>query len=164
MVYSLADLTGEIEGAIDRMDSGSVRALSPDLVTEAVIGSWGEISGECADRFVCTANAWVRNQVRLRINRYKAQAAPEADAQLVMDGFERLQKRYLIEEDGEHVAVRVQDLTPTQRLAKAAELRAMGDGCYQHAQELERYNESVTREPLYRTAGLFTETQQGAHV
>ncbi len=141
-MYELSNLTDEIERSIEELDLENVRALSPDLVTEMVIAGWGEIEGDCADRFICTAHALVRDRVRKRINRYKI-IELEPDDQQIMEGFERIQKRYNIEESGQRVAIRVQDMSSEQRLYKAAELRTMGMGCLQHAEELERYDQDV---------------------
>lgn len=63
------------------------------------------------------------------------------DAQLVLEGFERLQKEYLIEEDGAQVSVPIEEMSDAQLMEKHAELRAMGDGCYLHADEILRYVE-----------------------
>lgn len=147
-MYSLSDVSTEIETAIEELDTRNVRALSPDIITEIVMTAWGEIEGDYADRYICTAHAWIRDAVRKRINRYKAEAQVEPDKQLVMPGFERLQKRYLIEEEGLHVAVRIQDMSDGQLAAKANELRAMGAGCFQHADEIDRYMNSSERQQV----------------
>ncbi len=140
-MYSLSDLTTEIEHVIETME-GEPR-LHPDWIAQAVMQRHPCIEGEDREFYFMLARAHVRDQVRKRLNRYKAEPEIESDRQLVMEGFERLQKRYLIAEDGEWVAIRVQDMTRSQRLAKAHELRVMGAGCYQHARELERYDQML---------------------
>jgi len=143
-MYSTADLTAEIELVIEQLEANHARKLHPDWITQAVMYRHTGIDGEDADFYQCVGRAHVREAVRQRLNRFRAKAEVEADKQLVLEGFERLQKRYLITEDGEQVAIRVQDMTSAQRKLKANELRTMGAGCYQHADELERYDAQAT--------------------
>ena len=46
----------------------------------------------------------------------------------------------------EQVAIRIQDMTDAQLQAKADEYRAMGAGCFQHADEIDRYRAQASRE------------------
>ncbi len=139
-MYSATDLTREIEQAIEQFENASERRLHPEWITQSVMERHTAIDGDDCDFYRLTARGEVRNQVRLRLNRFKARPEMEADKQIVFEGFERLQKRYLVCEDGEQVAIRVQDMSSAQRRAKSTELRAMGAGCYQHADELDRYD------------------------
>lgn len=138
-MYSPADLQQEIEKVIEHMEAQNAARLHPDWITQAVMNRHPDVDGEDADFYQCCSRAEVRNQVRRRLNRYKATAEIEADPQTTLEGFERLQKRYLVAEKGEQVAVRIQLMTEQQLLEKAAELRSMGAGCYQHADEIDRY-------------------------
>lgn len=142
-MYTLSELTREIEKTIEYFETQNERRLHPDWITQSVIDSHPDIEGDDSDFYRCVSRAGIRDQVRQRLNRYKAKPEVEVDPQLVLEGFERLQKRYLITEDGEQVAIRIQDLSSIQRRAKASELRAMGAGCYQHADELDRYDAQV---------------------
>ena len=85
----------------------------------------------------------VRNRFRERINRYKVKPEVHADPQLVLPGFKRLQTMYCVERDGAQVAVKINKMTPDELDAKKAELRAMGAGCYEHADEIERYQQGL---------------------
>ena len=138
-----SEITKEIEQVIEELDAENVRALYPDVITEKVIARWDEDAG---DHYLCCTNAFVRDQVRQRMNRYKVKSDPNPDKQLVLEGWERLQKRYFLREDNRDCAIRVQEMTFDQLMAKAREHRAMGDGHYQHASELERYARSLSEE------------------
>ena len=138
-MYSLTDLQHEIEKTIERMEAQNEARLHPDWITQAVMNQHPDVDGGDADFYECCSRAEVRNQVRKRLNRYKASADLEIDTQITLEGFERLQKRYLVTEKGEQVAVRIESMATKQLQEKADELRAMGAGCYQHADEIDRY-------------------------
>jgi hypothetical protein len=86
--------------------------------------------------YVCTQTC-VRNEVHKQLKTFKE--SPEIDEQAVLPGMERLQKAYLIDRNGQMMLVPINATTKIERIAKAAQYRAMGDGCYAHADELERY-------------------------
>lgn len=141
-MYSLSQLTQEIRAVVD----GRIRQkqiIHPDWVTQEILNRHREIDGGDTDFYLCVGRETVRSQVRAQISRFKL--APEKalniDRQLVLPGYEHLQLFYLIETNGVQMAVPLEQMTRSQRKAKAAELRAMGDGCHQHADELDRYDE-----------------------
>lgn len=134
-MYSLTELTAKIEQAIETM--GEASHLHPDWITHVVMSQYTDIQGKDSDFYTIMARTYIRDQVRKRLNGY------QADDPQVIEYFNRLQERYLLDDDGEQVAIRVQDMTRAQRLQKAAELRTMGAGCYQHADELERYDAMI---------------------
>jgi len=140
-MYSLSTLNQEIQTVIEEMESHS--RLHPDWITQAVIARHPDVDGNDSDFYQCCTRSGVRDAVRKRLNRYKADPNDQTDAQIVMEGFDRLQKRYLIKENGEQVAVRIECLTRQQILAKALEQERMGYGCFQHAEELRRYAEQA---------------------
>lgn len=143
-MFTISDLTQEIEQVIQQFEVVNSRKLHPEWITQAVVDLHRDVDGADADFWRLVGRQEVRNQVRTRLNRYKAKAQVEPDAQLLLEGFERLQQRYLVAEDGEQVAIRIQDMTSAQRRAKSIELRAMGAGCYQHADEMDRYDAQIT--------------------
>lgn len=143
-MYSLSDLKQEIEQTISAMESQS--RLHPEWITQAVMSKHSDVEGNDTDFYQCCARAEVRTQVRKRLSQYKASADTTVDRQIVLEGFERLQKRYLIAENGEQVAIRIQDMTEEQLQVKANEYRAMGVGCFQHADEIDRYREQLRQQ------------------
>jgi hypothetical protein len=139
-MFTPAQLTQEIEKVIERFEAEKSRALHPEWITQAVVDLHLSIEGADTDFWRLCGRAEIRNKVGARLNRYKIKPEVEADAQITLAGFERLQQRYQVTEDGEQVAIRIQDLTRAQRRAKWQELEAMGAGCYQHAEEMKRYD------------------------
>jgi hypothetical protein len=86
--------------------------------------------------YVCT-QACVRNEVHKQLKTFKE--SPQTDEQAALPGFERLQKAYLIERGAQMMLVPINAMTFIERNTKADQYQAMGDGCYQHADELRRY-------------------------
>ena len=78
-------------------------------------------------------------QVRQVLRRYKAEPEAKTDPQIVMPGFERLQRGYLVDREKESVLVPTDQLTDTELDAKANEYGRMAEGCRLHALELHRY-------------------------
>ncbi len=74
----------------------------------------------------------------LVVRRYKP-TAEVPEPQIILPGFERLQKAYSVERNDEPTIVPTAQLTDSEIRVKAVELRAMAAGCYQHADELERF-------------------------
>jgi hypothetical protein len=62
---------------------------------------------------------------------------------LPLPGFKHLQLGYPLERDGELVLVPIARMTSVERRAKATQYRRMGDGCYEHADELDRYDDDA---------------------
>lgn len=135
-MYTLKELQAEIEQVIESMQNAP--RPHPDWITQSVIANHPAIDGDDCDFYQCCTRNSVRDAVRKRLNKYKADGK-EPDKQIVLEGFERLQKWYLMDEGGEQVAVSIQHMTRDQVLAKAEEQERMGAGCYQHAEELRRY-------------------------
>lgn len=141
-MYTLANLNAEIETLIEQMDG--VSRLRPDWITHTIMDQHKDIDGADSDFFRCVGREQVRDAVRARLSRYRVTPLLQPDPQMVFEGFNRLQQRYLVPEDGEQVAIRVEDMTGQQRRAKASELRAMGAGCYEHADELDRFDSMLS--------------------
>lgn len=140
-IYSTKDLIAEIAKKIEWLQRNNGHTLHPDWIANAVVTDHPDIRGEDSDFYVCCARSDVRNEVRRQLGKFKVKADKESDAQLVMEGFERLQKYYLVTMDEEQVAVRIELMTDEQLEEKEREYMAMGDGCYKHADEIRRYRE-----------------------
>lgn len=146
-MYRRTDIRSDIARVLGQHEENDAQVIDPDVVTEMVLSGWGNIEGDHADAFLCAANLYVRNEVRQQMNRYKLKEEEEPDSQLVLEGFERLQKWYLVEQHGKPRAITVEAMTDDQLYEKAQELKRMGDGCYQHAAEIYRFVEQREKEP-----------------
>ena len=79
-----------------------------------------------------------RDEVRRCINE-RTGDKPKKDKQRWLPGFEHLQSYYMVTRDGDDIGVPTPDLSDDELRAKAIFYRNMGDGCYAHADEIERY-------------------------
>jgi len=93
---------------------------------------------EEAEFFTLAAGKYVRDAVRHVLSRYKV-STNDADPQLLLPGFKRLLKAYLIDRRGEQIVVAIERMTSGELTDKADELDAMAVGCQEHARELRRY-------------------------
>jgi hypothetical protein len=146
-MYKISDLEGEILEKLDVLE-----ALHPDQdipaswIAQAVMADHGLRAEADPDGFHhCCSFRTVREYTRRVISQYDGKPTLTPDAQIVMPGYERLQTHYVVDRGGEQTMVRVDRLTSQERRNKAAELRAMGAGCYQHAEELDRYDAGARR-------------------
>lgn len=140
-MYSMADLTREIAEAISTlMEQG--QTLRREWIVQTILARHDDVEGEDADFYRCASRKTIEGAVRQQINRFEPKAEVTPDRQLVLEGFERLQRYYALEERGELIAIPVDAMTDAQLEAKQAELIAMGAGCYQHAEEIQRYRDA----------------------
>lgn len=137
-MFTKADLTDEISRVVLDLDARRQKK-HPDWITETVMSNHLPPLCDDADFYLLNSRANVRDAVAAHLRRVKLKADATPDAQLVLDGFERLQKEYLIDEDGAQASVPIENLSDSQLMDKYHELRAMGDGCYLHADEILRY-------------------------
>lgn len=132
------EVSAEIERQISiSMDAGAV--LDPAWITQAIMADHNDLSGEDAAFAICCTREYVRNEVRRRFNRFKLTPETHSDPQLVLPGFEKLQRYYAIEREGAASIVPIEMMTSAELMAKRAELEAMGRGCIDHANELGQY-------------------------
>ena len=137
-MFTRSDLTTEISCVILDLDERSQKK-HPDWITETIMQMHQPPGGNDAEFYSFNTRANVREAVAAQLRRAKLKADIASDSQLVLEGFERLQKEYLIDEDGAQVSVPVEKMSDAQLMEKWHELRAMGDGCYLHANEILRY-------------------------
>jgi hypothetical protein len=87
---------------------------------------------------------------RKDVGAYIAKAFGDNDAdekkkmELVLPGFEHVQRRYIVTRNGEDVAVQTTDMTKAERVARVQLLRRRGKTCLAHADELERFDTLLT--------------------
>ncbi|MFP4895779.1 hypothetical protein [Paraburkholderia sp. EG304] len=131
--------SNDLNREIDEVIVLTVGKKHPDWITEAVMQRHVALEGEECEFYLVCSRGYVRSMVGKRLGRAKLSTSIVPDEQLVLPGFTRVQKEYLIEEDGTTVSVPIEDMTDEQIIEKEAELTAMGTGCFEHAAELQRY-------------------------
>ena len=82
-----------------------------------------------------------RRQVRECINRRAGDHTDleAVDRQYVIPGYEHLRSYYVVERDGQKVGVSVYDTTDDDLDVKKTIYRSMGQACYAHADEIDRF-------------------------
>lgn len=113
-------------------------------LTHEIVASHHPDGAEFPDFDRLCAYGHVRATLRNVIRRYKTVPDEEVDPQIVLPGFERLQRAYLVEREIEgevtQIPVPLDQMNGEEILAKVSELRRMAAGCEKHALELERYH------------------------
>lgn len=131
-----------VESVINDMRNTNVRPISKSVLIDQVMTKWiDDVHGEAAGIALVGLHDAVWNEVGRRMNADKNNEPKEPDKQIVMEGFERLQKAYVCTVDDEQVYVLTEEMADEQLYAKAEEHRRFGKGNFQHAEEIERYIE-----------------------
>ena len=135
---SKTDVTGEIRKIVtDRLNAGLI--IRAEWLTTEILAMKSGIDGEDADFYVACAVDFIRDTAKRCIGDYTPKAQAMADAQIIMPGFDHMQRAYTVEREAETVLVPVQLLTDDEIEGRALELEAMARGCIAHAKELRAY-------------------------
>lgn len=110
-----------------------------DWLTAEYIGSKSRIDGDDYPFYHACAQAHINEVVRRVVGKYDSKPKAENDAQLVLPGFEHLQRAYTITREGVVVLVPVDKLTDDELLQRAAEYDLMAKGCRNHAREIRQF-------------------------
>lgn len=141
MSYSPKDLREEAQSIIDEvLTKGQI--VNPDWIAHAIVAAHplpDGFEGEDAEFTEICRWQHTRDVVRQTVNRFKEYAKAANDSQLVMPGWEHLQRGYLVTRDKEQQLVPVTALSDHEFESKAQEYEHMGRGCFAHAQEIRRY-------------------------
>lgn len=131
-------LTDEIKEVLNRLAENQQEWRANLITTEIVSNHEDELVG---DAYFSRHNNW--ENTRREVNRTIKQMAdiqPEGDqGQLVLEGFERLQKYYMVTRDDERVGVHIYDMTKEELIQKKSELRSMRKGLEVHEDEIDRF-------------------------
>ena len=120
----------------DRVNSGVI--VRVDWLTAEIVAQKDRFSGDDADFYLICAHRHVSEIVKECIGKYRP-SANRPEAQMVLSGFEHLQKAYPVEREGARVLVPVHLLTDDELEARALEYMEMSKGCIAHAKEIREY-------------------------
>lgn len=135
---SKTDVTNEIRKIVtDRLNAGKI--IRAEWLTTEILSMKSAIEGEDADFYVACAVDFIRDTTKRCIGDYAPKASAVTNAQILMQGFDHMQRAYTVERDSEICVVPVQLLTDEEIEARALELEAMARGCIAHAKELRAY-------------------------
>lgn len=130
-----SELDAEVWGLIEKRLEAGLPTPQGWLVQE-IVGRYPDVDGDDVDMYLLCAVGHVTATARRVLRPYTAE--DETPGQDPLPGFARIQRGYMVERDGDRVLVKTQHLTPSELRAKAKEYRALGQGCAEHADELER--------------------------
>ncbi len=132
------NLYSEVRNFIqERLDAGII--LRPEWVTAELLAGKSEPKCEDADFYLICARSHLAEVVKRCIGKYRSAPSAVSDAQLVLPGFEHLQRGYQVERGGVRVLVPTDILTDAELLARADEYDAMALGCRAHAKEIREF-------------------------
>ena len=135
---SKTDVTHEIRKIVtDRLNAGLI--IRAEWLTTEILAMKADIDGEDADFYVACAVDFIRDTTKRCIGDYAPKASAKTDAQILMQGFDYMQRAYTVERDDEICVVPVQLLTDEEIEGRAIDLESMARGCIAHAKELRAY-------------------------
>lgn len=142
MGYNAESLTAEIRAIISDLEQRNERKV-PDWITSAVLKKHPlpkSMPEDDADFALLCEHAHVRSTVGKVLGRPKLEVNAAPDPQLVLEGFEHLQKEYVVTaESGAKVSIPIEQISDDQLLEKADELDATSITLAAHAVEMRRY-------------------------
>jgi hypothetical protein len=142
-MYSQTDLTNEVNDYLNSLDDNTQAV--PSWITQDIVKNHSDLFGSDKDFALLCVYGHVRRTVTSAMGRYKLKPEEPNPLQMELDlkpGYKRLQKRYLVDRDGEQVGVPVEMLTDEEINQKLGELESMAQGCFEHADELRRYRDA----------------------
>lgn len=144
-LVSQAEMTTEIDAIVSRLFTEHGKAEYP-LVYDMYFEAHPCIPGEDDGHILCVYEHVKVTLRKVISTRNPDRAGKRATAQLKLPGFDKVQDIYSTERGGITVAVRVVDLTREEAFARAKELRAMGEGAIEHANQLEAFAEKFLQD------------------
>lgn len=134
---SIKDIQRIIDELVNRkIEAGQV--VNMHWATTEVINTYPDIKGQDVDFYVVTARHYVGEMVKRCINKFEPQTN-EAGEQLVLDGFNHLQKAYPFEGPNGREIVPTEMAADLALLQRAEEYERMAEGMIAHAAEIRDY-------------------------
>lgn len=132
----LKALKSEIRTLInDRTSAGVI--IRADWLTTEVMGGRNSFHGDDAAIYVILAYKALGEIVKDCIGKYEPKV--QTEGQLLLPGFDHVQRAYPVMRGGERVLVPTDLLTDLEIEERCEDLRAMARGCFDHVKELQSY-------------------------
>lgn len=133
-------LNEEIESAYQEINRPDIS--KSDLV-RSVVDEHLDLAGQDSE-FARRCVEWtIEQHVRKFFNLFKAKPVDTERPLPGMEGFKRLQKAYLLPREGEQKIVLLHAMTEEEMTEQSKMYRTMGAGCYEHADELDRFRDNL---------------------
>lgn len=121
----------------DLVDSGAETPV--EWITQNSLNSRGAIEGEGAPLYRYCTREHLNRLVKKAVGKYDVEARSVQDQQIVMEGFEHLQRAYTVPRKEKIVLVPIYRCTDEELLLRADEYDKQAVGCQKHATELRRF-------------------------
>lgn len=139
-MYSMKQIREELRAEISRQMEVRNDEIEPAWVAQAVLVAHSEIDGDDKDFYLCAARQAIQHEARQIVN-----ALDKGDVigpeQLVMEGFNYLQRYYVVERDGRRPAIAIDQCSREELEAKEREHFTRSETEAEHAREIRRYIE-----------------------
>lgn len=130
-------ITEEIRKFVaDKLDAGD--PVIRDWITTEILERHCAIEGTDTPFFMGCARRFISDVVSRVIGKYDASPVA-ADRQIVLPGFEYLQRAYTVTRDGKVTLVPIAAITNQELAARAREYEEMSKGCLRHAYEIREF-------------------------
>lgn len=140
-MYTIKDLDKEITDTKAGW-AGANNGVPKGWLVNAVMSKHANVTGDDSDFALCGSRYAVERRVEAHFREIKENEENPTNPQLILPGYEKLQKEYIVERNDEQVAISIWDMTDEEIDWKADQHRAMGRGHFAHADELIRFKES----------------------
>lgn len=121
----------------DLVDSGAETPI--DWITSSFLNSRGQIAGDGEALYRYCTRAHVNRIVKRVVGKYGVEARAIQDQQIVLEGFEHLQRAYTVSRDEKIILVPVNKCTDNELLLRAEDYEKQARGCRLHARELRSF-------------------------
>lgn len=139
---STTEVTREIRRIVqERIDANiSIRV---EWLTTEIVAMKDQIEGSDADFYIACGMDFIKKTVKRVIGEFEPR--PEQNAQIIMTGFDHLQKAYTVTRENQVTLVPVTMLTDDELELRAREYEGMAAGCIAHADEIRTFISSRDR-------------------
>jgi hypothetical protein len=135
------ELNTEIDKELDRL-AGLKQAWRAEFVAHAICGSHkdGLAEGEHRVFWLHCGYDKTRAAVTKRINRRAGLRTDDSEeAQPRLPGYDHMHQYYIVRRNGDDLGIHVDDMTDDEIDQKIKSIRKMGQSCFDHAREFQRF-------------------------
>lgn len=133
---SKTEVTREIRRIVQERIDANV-AIRVEWLAAEVVAMKDQVEGPDADFYIACGMDFIKSTIKNVVGEYKPK--PQQNTQIILPGFDHLQKAYTVTRNNEVVLVPVNMLTDAELELRAKEYEAMAVGCIAHADEIRTF-------------------------
>ncbi len=134
------ELQEEVRNLIEELITNDEEADSI-WIAEKILKGKRPPEGRDKAWFMMCAYEALRHAISQVLRQYKLKEGVGSGDQRSLPGMKRVQRAYLIKRDGNHAMVPIFKITEIEMEEKMVEIHAMGEGCFEHYDELSRFKD-----------------------